>query len=63
MVLAHNAIEKSDQERANIWLLATASLGTVFLAGQIYEFTEFYHKLINIIYDFVLVCTLFYDDP
>ena len=44
MVLAHNAIEKSDQERTNIWLLSTALLGAVFLAGQIYEFTEFYHK-------------------
>ena len=44
MVLAHHAIEKSDQERTNIWLLATALLGAVFLAGQIYEFTEFYHK-------------------
>ena len=44
MVLAHNAIENSDKERTNIWLLATAALGAVFLAGQIYEFTEFYHK-------------------
>ena len=44
MVLAHNAIEKSDKERTNFWLLSTGLLGAVFLAVQIYEFTEFYHK-------------------
>ena len=44
MVLAHNALENSDQEKTRVWLLATAMLGSVFLAGQIYEFTEFYHK-------------------
>jgi cytochrome c oxidase subunit 3/cytochrome o ubiquinol oxidase subunit 3 len=44
MVLAHNAIEANDQEKTRVWLLATAMLGAVFLAGQIYEFTEFYHK-------------------
>ena len=44
MVLAHNALEANDQEKTRVWLLATAMLGSVFLAGQIYEFTEFYHK-------------------
>ena len=44
MVLAHNALEANDQEKTRVWLLATAMLGAVFLAGQIYEFTEFYHK-------------------
>jgi cytochrome c oxidase subunit 3/cytochrome o ubiquinol oxidase subunit 3 len=44
MVLAHNALEAGDQEKTRVWLLATAMLGSVFLAGQIYEFTEFYHK-------------------
>ena len=44
MVLAHNALENEDQEKTRVWLLATAMLGSVFLAGQIYEFTEFYHK-------------------
>jgi len=43
-VLAHNALEANDQEKTRVWLLATAMLGAVFLAGQIYEFTEFYHK-------------------
>ena len=41
MVLAHNALEANDQEKTRVWLLATAMLGAVFLAGQIYEFTEF----------------------
>ena len=27
------------------------------------EFTEFLHELSNIIYEFVLVYTVFYDDP
>lgn len=44
MVLAHNALENGDQEKTRVWLLSTAMLGAVFLAGQIYEFTEFYHK-------------------
>ncbi|MEC7926089.1 MAG: cytochrome c oxidase subunit 3 [Actinomycetota bacterium] len=44
MVLAHNALENADQEKTRVWLIATAMLGSVFLAGQIYEFTEFYHK-------------------
>ena len=39
MVLAHNALEANDQEKTRVWLLATAMLGSVFLAGQIYEFT------------------------
>ena len=44
MVLAHNSLENGDQEKTRVWLLSTAMLGAVFLAGQIYEFTEFYHK-------------------
>ena len=44
MVLAHNALENGDQEKTRVWLLSTAMLGAVFLAGQIYEFTEFYHE-------------------
>jgi cytochrome c oxidase subunit 3/cytochrome o ubiquinol oxidase subunit 3 len=27
-----------------VWLLATALLGMVFLAGQVFEFTEFVHE-------------------
>ena len=44
MVLAHNAFYKSDARGTRIWLGATALLGTTFLAGQIYEFTEFAHE-------------------
>jgi len=41
MVLAHNAFEKKDMHQVRVWLAATALLGTIFLAGQIFEFTEF----------------------
>ncbi len=41
MVLAHNAIERKDQSGTRTWLLATAMLGSVFLGGQVFEFTEF----------------------
>lgn len=41
MVLAHNALSRHDQAQARTWLFATAALGSVFLAGQVFEFTEF----------------------
>jgi heme/copper-type cytochrome/quinol oxidase subunit 3 len=41
MVLAHNALTRDDQNGARTWLFATASLGAVFLGGQVFEFTEF----------------------
>jgi len=41
MVLAHHAFEHNDLRRARVWLLGTALLGSTFLAGQIFEFTEF----------------------
>ena len=44
MVLAHNAFEHKDLRRARVWLAATALLGATFLAGQIFEFTEFVHE-------------------
>jgi len=43
MVLAHNAFERRDIRQARIWLTGTALLGATFLAGQIFEFTEFVH--------------------
>lgn len=43
MVLAHNAWARKDWRQMRVWLLATALLGMVFLAGQVYEFTEFVH--------------------
>jgi cytochrome c oxidase subunit 3/cytochrome o ubiquinol oxidase subunit 3 len=41
MVLAHNAVTRGDQHQARTWIFATATLGSVFLAGQVFEFTEF----------------------
>ncbi|MFQ5554413.1 MAG: heme-copper oxidase subunit III [Acidimicrobiia bacterium] len=41
MVLAHTAFYKADMRQMRVWLAATALLGTTFLAGQIFEFTEF----------------------
>jgi heme/copper-type cytochrome/quinol oxidase subunit 3 len=44
MVLALAALQHGDERRMRIWLTATALLGCVFLAGQYYEFTVFYHE-------------------
>jgi heme/copper-type cytochrome/quinol oxidase subunit 3 len=44
MVLAHNAWSRKDSRQMRVWLLATAFLGMIFLAGQVYEFTEFVHE-------------------
>ena len=41
MVLALSAIQRGDDRGFRIWILATAMMGTVFLSGQIYEFTVF----------------------
>jgi heme/copper-type cytochrome/quinol oxidase subunit 3 len=41
MVLALNGIQRGDQRRLRIWLLATALLGMTFLGGQVFEFTVF----------------------
>jgi heme/copper-type cytochrome/quinol oxidase subunit 3 len=43
MVLALHGIQRGNMRRYRIWIATTAILGCVFLAGQIYEFTEFYH--------------------
>ena len=44
MVLAVAAIMERDMERCQLWLLSTAALGSVFIAGQVYEFTSFYRE-------------------
>lgn len=44
MVLALSAIQKGDQRRLRIWLVATALLGCSFIGGQIFEFTQFVHE-------------------
>lgn len=43
MVLAVNSIARKDLTRTRMWLVATAVLGSLFLGGQVYEFTEFVH--------------------
>jgi cytochrome c oxidase subunit 1 len=44
MVLALAAIQRGEQRASRRWLLGTAALGLVFLGGQAYEFTHFYHE-------------------
>ena len=44
MVLAVSAIERGDHQRLRVWVGATAALGAVFIAGQVYEFTVFYRE-------------------
>ena len=41
MVLAVSAVERRDLSRMRVWLVATALLGSIFIAGQVYEFTAF----------------------
>jgi cytochrome c oxidase subunit 3/cytochrome o ubiquinol oxidase subunit 3 len=41
MVLAHDALARHDQQATRTWLFATASLGSVFIGGQVFEFYEF----------------------
>lgn len=41
MVLAVNAVMSGDTKRMRLWLVSTCTLGGLFLAGQVYEFTEF----------------------
>ena len=42
MVLALAACQRGNQRGTAIWLAATALLGMTFVAGQTYEFTEFF---------------------
>jgi heme/copper-type cytochrome/quinol oxidase subunit 3 len=44
MVLALDAVQKSNRKGSLFWIMATAALGSVFLGFQAYEFTEFYHE-------------------
>src|SRR5262245_14972233 len=48
MVLALAAIQRGDGRRLRVWLLATALLGSTFIAGQIYEFTSFIREGLTI---------------
>ncbi len=44
MVLALAAIQRGNVRNMRIWLFTTAVLGTLFVAGQVFEFTEFHHE-------------------
>ena len=41
MVLALSALKRGDQRGNRIWLLTTALLGSIFVGGQVLEFTKF----------------------
>ena len=44
MVFAVSSIARGDHPKLRLWLLVTAMLGGVFIAGQVYEFTSFYRE-------------------
>jgi heme/copper-type cytochrome/quinol oxidase subunit 3 len=44
MVLALSALQRGNVRNMRIWLVCTALLGTSFLGGQAFEFTEFYRE-------------------
>ncbi len=44
MALAVNSIRLGNMRATRIWLLLTAMLGSVFVGGQVFEFTTFVHK-------------------
>jgi len=44
MVLAVSAAGRKDDRNTKNWLIVTAILGSLFLAGQVYEFTTFYRE-------------------
>lgn len=44
MVLALGSLQQNNIRGSRIWLLATSILGAIFLGGQYFEFTEFYHE-------------------
>ena len=44
MVLAVNSAKRKDDRNTNLWLVVTALLGALFVGGQVYEFTAFYHE-------------------
>ncbi len=44
MVLAHKAVSEGNYKNTRLFLAATAFLGSLFIAGQVYEFTAFYRE-------------------
>ncbi len=58
MVLAHKAVSEDDDLQTKVWLAATAGLGSIFIAGQVYEFTAFFRE--GLTYDGNLFGSSFY---
>jgi heme/copper-type cytochrome/quinol oxidase subunit 3 len=44
MVLSLAGLQRGDLRASRLWIFATAALGMIFLGGQYFEFTEFYHE-------------------
>jgi len=44
MVLAVSAAKRGDLRNTKLWMVVTALLGSLFVAGQVYEFTTFYRE-------------------
>jgi cytochrome c oxidase subunit 3/cytochrome o ubiquinol oxidase subunit 3 len=44
MVMAVSSANRKDDRNTNLWLVVTAILGSLFVAGQVYEFTTFYRE-------------------
>ena len=44
MVMAVNAAKARDDRNTKLWLTVTALLGSLFVGGQVYEFTAFYKE-------------------
>jgi heme/copper-type cytochrome/quinol oxidase subunit 3 len=44
MVLAVSSAHRKDDRNTKLWLVVTATLGGLFVAGQVYEFTTFYRE-------------------
>lgn len=44
MVLALDSIRKGDRRKMQVFLMATAFFGLLFLMGQFFEFTELWHE-------------------
>jgi len=44
MALAVAAIQRGEDRRMRVWLCTTAVLGSIFIGGQIYEFTSFIRR-------------------
>jgi heme/copper-type cytochrome/quinol oxidase subunit 3 len=44
MVLALAGLQRGDLRASRLWIFSTAALGIIFLGGQYFEFTEFYHE-------------------